>query len=261
MPSKENPPRVRLALRVGVTGKRELPHSPSTRALLEEHVSEVLDLVKLAAGKTPPRERQYLDAEPDLRFVSPLAWGADQLCANVARKAGFRLECPLPFPRAEYEKDFEDADDDGEWLRDFHRLLAEATNVLELDGTREVDGTGETAYLAVGRTVLAHVDVLISIWDGEDEVKIGGTSHITKEALAAGIPVVWIHATHPKEHRPTLLIGRDHLANDEAVLSSCSCSSITSWPLQSPSTQSCPTSSPSGVLVGKGGSPTTCSNR
>jgi hypothetical protein len=45
--------------------------------------------------------------------------------------------------------------------------------------------------------MLANVDVLIAIWDGEAAAGIGGTAQIVERAIADGLVVVWIEPTHP----------------------------------------------------------------
>ena len=68
-----------------------------------------------------------------LRVISPLAEGADRLVAKEAIALGFELQCPLPFTREEYQRDFESAQS----RQEFCALIALATAVLELDGSRE----------------------------------------------------------------------------------------------------------------------------
>ena len=80
-----------------------------------------------------------------LCFLSPLARGADRLAAEIALDLGYELNVPMPFPQAEYEKDFTgidptkepyapelSADED---LAEFRALLQRADdNWLSLDG-------------------------------------------------------------------------------------------------------------------------------
>jgi len=120
-----------------------------------------------------------------LRIVSALAEGADQWVVEVAdglTDVKYDLQCPLPFSREEYEKDFADP-------TNFRKLLKGASAVLELDGERN---PSSLAYEAVGRAVLNQSDLLLAVWDGEREQGKGGTGAVVEEALQRGIPVVWV---------------------------------------------------------------------
>ena len=64
----------------------------------------------------------------------------------------------------------------------------------------ELDGAADErprAYEAAGLFMLANIDVLIAIWDGEVAAGIGGTAQIVERAVADGIAVVWIEPNHP----------------------------------------------------------------
>jgi hypothetical protein len=142
----------------------------------------------------------YDISSPLLRVISPLAEGSDRFVAEEAVKLGFELQCPLPFPRKEYERDFTAP----ESRKHFHDLLQQATAVLELDGSRESSQTENHAYENVGRAVLRHSDLLIAIWDGERAEGRGGTAQIVKEAVQLGIPVIWVRSETP--HGATLIL-------------------------------------------------------
>jgi hypothetical protein len=140
--------------------------------MLESKIVEVLDLIT-----------QRLDVQ--LSVTSALAEGADRMGARAAVARGLPLECPLPFSRDEYEKDFEREESRAE----FRRLLDIAESVWELSGTR-ADESG--AYAAVGGAVVAHSDLLVAIWDGERARGRGGTAEVVEAAIER-MPVVWIH--------------------------------------------------------------------
>src|SRR5262249_20712392 len=134
-----------------------------------------------------------------LRLYSPLAAGADQLAAAAALELGMGLQCPLPFLRDEYEKDF---CDDQAGLEAFAKLLARAERVFQLDGA---PGQRDEAYLEVGRLIIRHSDVLLAIWNGKPPAGPGGTAQIVAEAHAQGVPVIWIN---PDDSEPAeLMIG------------------------------------------------------
>ncbi len=187
-----------LAFRVGVTGARDL--SSEKLGSLRPAVTDFLALVarELTKLAEDPRARVAYDISPsgsgaqvELRLVSPLAEGADRLVACEALEAGFAIYAPLPFPQAEYEKDFPGS------IEAFHALLARA-EMLELDGAR---GLEAESYREVGRFVVRNCDLLIAIWDGERERGVGGTGEIVQFAANARMPVWWIDATGKKPAR------------------------------------------------------------
>ncbi len=153
-----------------------------------EAACEVLDCLSEATSGLQVAHADVLaPGIPQLRLVTALAEGADTILAVAARAAGMRLDVILPFPRAEYVT--------AQGMRDkanatFDELMKDAHSVLELDGNpSEADAEG---YLAAGRRMLAHSDLLVAVWDGGAAAGIGGTEQIVTEALQAGMPVIWI---------------------------------------------------------------------
>jgi hypothetical protein len=202
----ESPPKARLAVRVGVTGHRPNGLEGADIDLLGVKVSEVLKHVSDIAREVKSSfESLYADGgTPVLRIISPLAEGADMLVAEAALAEGYELQCPLPFDRHEYEKDFTDSGS----LEKYRRLLGGAASVLELDGSRATPDLENEAYQTVGRMVLAQSDVLIAVWDGEDAKGKGGTGQIVRESLLNEIPVVWISSAAP--HEVMVLMGGEY---------------------------------------------------
>jgi hypothetical protein len=115
-------------------------------------------------------------AHPTASFelLSPLAEGADRVAAEVALKSGLRLVVPLPMSQTEYEKDFATV----ESLDEFRRLLAGADNVFEVNSAETDLRTSK--YAAVGDYIALHSHVLILLWDGHDNDKVGGTAWVKK---------------------------------------------------------------------------------
>jgi hypothetical protein len=171
------------SLRIGVSGHRVPPKLPEDseaplRALIERMLAAIVDTARKA--KTA---KAFV-------IVSSLAEGSDRIVAAAGLAAGFALQAVLPFDRAEYERDFETQMSRSE----FEELLARARDVFELDG--EADQRPR-AYEAAGLFMLANIEVLIAIWDGEAAAGIGGTAQIVERAIADGIAVVWIEPNHP----------------------------------------------------------------
>jgi hypothetical protein len=115
----------------------------------------------------------------EVRVVSSLAEGADQLVARVAVELGLPLDVVLPSAgyRASLEPQFR---------AEFDALLAHAATVTRLDH----DEPAADAYLEAGLEVLDRSDVLIAVWDGEQARGTGGTAEIVAAARARGIDVV-----------------------------------------------------------------------
>ena len=142
----------------GVSGHRDTRKDDSPE--LQKQIRTVFDRFRLA----------YPHASFEL--LSPLADGADRLAAEVALRAGFRIVVPLPMAQAEYERDFTTANS----LDEFRRLLETATSVFEVSS----DKTSVRAdkYAAVGDYIARRSNVLILLWDGKDNSKVGGTSWV-----------------------------------------------------------------------------------
>jgi hypothetical protein len=106
----------------------------------------------------------------------------------------------MPFPQAEYERDFVPpcALEEGS-LEHFRTLLTNARTgpglvTYEIDGERSDPGG---AYGAAGRVVLNQSDLLVVVWDGEKPEGRGGTVDTLREAVGYRVPVVWIDAVAP----------------------------------------------------------------
>ncbi len=194
--SRASPPRARVALRVGVTGHRLNKLQSADEQLLRTQIRTALLFLKEITTKLHTSAGAlYLPDPPIIRVISPLAEGSDRFVAETGLALGFELQCPVPFSREEYEKDFQSEDSR---LR-FHELVGKATAVLELDGSRntiESPDLESRSYEAAGRMVLNQSDVMVAIWDG-DPGKKGGTGQMVTEAERFGIPIIWIESSPP----------------------------------------------------------------
>ena len=203
-------PRPRIALRVGITGHRDISRRYGDNyPAIEAQLAAALATIRSAAEAIAAADRgrgAYRDAPPLLRMISPLAEGADRIAAEIASRLGYRLLAPLPFAQAEYENDFDD-----ESKAEFRRLLARAEaeeGVIALDGGRGTP-TGDQSYDAVGRFVTRGADIMIAIWERGRWGGMGGTGDIVAFALRSGVPVLWIPPDAPAGMR--LLVERDAL--------------------------------------------------
>jgi hypothetical protein len=215
-----NPPKPRLVLRVGITGKRQL--AVSGHRPIREELAKVFDL--LAQGLTDIWEKNravFAPETPVLRIICGMAEGADQLVAQVAvdrakralspsSKIETRLAAILPFPREEFIKDFErdpnreegndlrTPDELKEAVDRFDGLLDDARKeaLLELDD-EALRTTGEPAqrdlaYVGLRDLLVQHSDVVIAIFDETQERKPGGSADVTHLAAHEAVPVIRI---------------------------------------------------------------------
>jgi hypothetical protein len=180
------PPRVPFVLSVGVTGHRADALSPDSIEALQGRIRDILRLIARSGRALCKRERDcFGDQAPRLRFVSPIADGADQIAAEVALELGWELQVIVPFGRDAYRASLANH---GARER-FDTLLAKAACVLELPGDqrRELD-----AYVMTGRATVAHCDILIAVWDGRPPRGRGGTGEVVQIALTHGTAIVHV---------------------------------------------------------------------
>jgi hypothetical protein len=137
----------------------------------------------LVAADLPDLRRQLRDifqrcmsAHPAATFelLTPLAEGADRIAAHEALVLGIRLVVPMPMEQADYERDFTTA----ESFAEFRQLLQVAASRFELSTAASAQRSQK--YAAVGDYIAENCDVMILLWDGEDNQKVGGTSWVKK---------------------------------------------------------------------------------
>ena len=182
-PRPDSPPKVPLALALGVTGHR--PDLIGDQAQkIERRLAGLFDDVRGAIDRVAASDASlFAPAAPQIHLVTPLAEGADQLAATVALAKGCAIEAVLPFPREAYEQDFAE----GAPRERFDALLASARSVIELPGERVAP---LAAYLMAGRATIAHCDLLIAVWNGEVPRGRGGTGAVVEIALVEGTPIL-----------------------------------------------------------------------
>src|SRR5437763_186194 len=144
----------------GVSGHRDTRKDDSPE--LQKQIRTVFD-----------RFRQ-LYPKASFELLSPLADGADRIAAEVALRAGLRIVVPLPMAQAEYERDFTTPDS----LDQFRRLLATAASAFEVSSDENIVRADK--YAAVGDYIARRSNVLILLWDGKDNSKVGGTAWVKK---------------------------------------------------------------------------------
>lgn len=152
----------RLPLVFGVSGHRDLVASDVPE--LRRQLSRVFSSFRAAYPHTP------------FRLLTPLAEGADRLAAEVALAFEVDLFVPLPMEQAEYERDFATAKS----LAEFRTLLAMARSRWEIPMARAGTEGRTRLYAEVGELIARDSHVLILLWDGEENRKVGGTSWVRK---------------------------------------------------------------------------------
>ena len=182
--SVSGPPRLPFVLSVGVTGHRAESLPAGAIEPLRNRIRDVLLLIADAGQALLNREQAcFAPVPPRLRFVSPIADGADQIAAEVALELGWELQVVLPFNRAQYRATLANH---GARER-FDELLQRANCVLELPGG---DETQLDAYVMTGRATVAHCDILIAVWDGLPARGRGGTGEVVQLAITRGTAVI-----------------------------------------------------------------------
>jgi len=154
--------------------------------VLRERVGDVLQRIEESGRALLNAERDcFAGFAPKLRFVSPIADGADQIAAEVALELGWDLQAILPFERSAYRASLANH---GARER-FDALVARADCLLELPGDPD---HGLDAYVMTGRATVAHCDVLIAVWDGLPPRGRGGTGEVVQLALTRGTAIVHV---------------------------------------------------------------------
>lgn len=179
----EGPPVPELAFCVGISGHRNLP--AETIGIVRAQLAEALAEIARGVAHIAAEHRHcYADSPPNLSLLSQLAAGADQMGAEAALEAGYELRTVLPFPRADFARDFE-----GTSRERFDRLVGLSAHCWSLPGTRT---HGDKAYAHAGEATVAQCDLLIAVWDGQHARGLGGTADVVDYAVRRGVPVLHV---------------------------------------------------------------------
>ncbi|WP_171471170.1 hypothetical protein [Frigoriglobus tundricola] len=112
-----------------------------------------------------------------------LAEGGDQAFTDAALALGIPVDVVLPCTL--YEDTFEGA----EAKAKYHSLLAQSNNVVTLDYVEP----SEDAFLAAGKYVVDHCDLLVTLWNGKQAAGKGGTGDVVEYARSLGRPLIHVH--------------------------------------------------------------------
>ena len=193
--SADHPPLLPFVISVGVTGHRSQALGTACMATLSERIRATLTLIAESTRRLfDTRPVCFAPDPPRMRFVTPIADGADQIAAEAALDLGWEVEAVLPFARDHYRTTL--ADDEAR--RRFDALLAQAARVIELPGEQRDEPEG---YAMAGRATVAHCDVLIAVWDGLKARGRGGTGEVVEFAISRGVPVAHLPPDAAKPSR------------------------------------------------------------
>lgn len=153
---------------LGFTGHRHIRN--------EDKVSKVLSEVIT-----------FLRSENDGEMIgrSSVASGGDVLFAEACLASNLKWIAQLPFPEAEFKKDFSEKD----WAR-AKALLNQALRVEIFSTTAHRPDD----YLECGLATVDGADVMVALWDGKASRGTGGTAEIVAHARSLQKPLILIHA-------------------------------------------------------------------
>lgn len=202
---EETPPAPRLVFRVGITGHLNVPDVDGNRNVLNDVLRTVRDTTKGLAPQFAEALPSHSDApDPQLRLLTQLAAGVDQLAAKVARNLGYRIQAVLPFHREEFEKDIAASAGGDAALREFKRLIhiikadtvdcRDGNAIFELPFSREARNQ---AYAEANRIILNQIDLLVVMVDSKAANGYGGSVWFEGKALEHHIPVIRIPLDNP----------------------------------------------------------------
>jgi hypothetical protein len=190
-----------LTFRIGFVGHRPNRLAGSDQLVLSKALALILANAKEEVSRIWQADSKWYSGDaPVLQAVSSLAEGTDRMFAEEAKKLGYSLSCPMPFPQQEFEADFATGKAlEPDSLIRFRKILDQAERAwgltrFELIGDRNQESQ---SYRAGGKMVLNQSDLLVVVWDGISQMAVGGTEDMLREALQMHIPVVWIDAGSP----------------------------------------------------------------
>lgn len=159
-------------LRIGFSGHQQLSDE-STQQFVAQQLRELLTMYQQQACKQGQK----------MLVHSALAMGADQLFVKTALELSIPVEVVIPC--AKYTEIFSTP----ETLDAYHRLLNCCQDVHSLP----FDDCSEDAYLAAGRWVVDHSDLVILVWNGYPAIGKGGTADVASYARLVGCPFIHVH--------------------------------------------------------------------
>jgi hypothetical protein len=131
----------------------------------------------------------FINVHGKISCISSLAKGADTLFIEEALKKKCPIEIILPFPKDEFEKDF-----DTNSLLIFQDLISQLGYSCHTDQIPKNQNERNKAYLEAGQKIVSQCDSVLAIWDGEDSAGLGGTKDQIDFTISLNKSVHWIKA-------------------------------------------------------------------
>jgi hypothetical protein len=219
-PPLSPPPRVPFVIRVGGAGPLDLGGESES---VSRAVGAILFALKEYAEGAAKTFDQIVFTEgtplpPQVRLISQLAAGFDQMAASTAADLGYSLHVVLPGDRAAFRNDIARNLSDEQPMRDaespqmfeldcspsgalrrFDELYEVADRVLELDWNYgECRGAFKASdYEQAARIILDHSDVVLVVTHPDRRSRAGGTRWIEQRAEENGLVIIRVPAVEP----------------------------------------------------------------
>jgi hypothetical protein len=164
-----------LTLRIAVTGPRDI--AIEDQDALQVQVEALLRRIAAKMGGFEPR------------LVTGLADGADRIAARAALAVGLEVDALLPMPQSMYRTDFDHAS-----AAEFDALTAlPAVSVRELSLPADVESVAaaepgpdrDACYSHLSERLRDTSNLMLALWDGEDNGLLGGTADTLLRFLGA----------------------------------------------------------------------------
>ncbi|MBL4852573.1 MAG: hypothetical protein JKY90_09935 [Gammaproteobacteria bacterium] len=169
---------------IGFTGHRQLDDEKLVRSAL----ADCLD--------------NFIEKYGSIVSYSSVASGADTLFLETAEAQSVPAMIVLPFGQSRFKADFKEED----WLRaekQIHRAI-------EFDVVETIASDKE-AYLDAGVITVDRCDILLAVWNLEENYGTGGTSDAIKYARSLNKPIIIINA----------ITGKTHIENADQLPAEC----------------------------------------
>lgn len=187
------PPKPALTITVGVTGHRSARLKTDHCQRIAQQLSDVFHNIEWECREELDRNKRLYEAgSPHLSLITSLADGADviavQQCPSTWTRVGL-LPCPADIYAAVLGRTA-GPHRAKQVVDGFMEIQGAVTQIIALPkGPDGDDGFARTCGL-----MLRHIDILVAVWDKRPAEVVGGTAYVVEQALAAGIPVIWIAA-------------------------------------------------------------------
>ena len=155
--------------------------------------------------------RRAADCGGEIHLASSLAAGADIVACETAMRMGIPIHLVLPMPWHEFLQTFTGVES---WIPRAAAIAATAISVPECPSVRinprhtlRVASTSrvDPDCFAEANTFLLDVaDLLLTVSNGIPSSSIAGTTHLTQQAAALGIPHINLNPAAPGEAPPEI---------------------------------------------------------